>query len=684
MKEDLIKAQSLANSGEFDKAINLLGKVFSKASIPEEKIDVENNIAVVYSKKGDIEAARDLLEDNLRKSIEINYGNGEESALYYLSSLYTSKGDPELGHQLAKRLIDRFQDKRSDSTEFKARIALLQAKIDMHEGNYDEAIKRGKDSVKLFLDLGIQEEAAESLNFVATSYYRQGEFNKALDTYRELMKLTKKSNDRRNESKCYNNIALIYRVQGNYNLAMDYFRKSLEIVEAIGDLYMTGINYINLGRTSKDKGDLHVALDYLKRAEKLLFSPEARNFRGLTLTLGEIAETYQKLANNSKAREFFEKTFNYYQKTGLVELYSERLSSFVDLLIDVQELDKAKEVLAKLKDLADNKHTKIDSIYYRYQESNLELAFGNLGNSRKKYIALLADVELAGYFNITIKILLNLARIFFESYTIKGELKDLVTARDYVERALERSTREKLFPNAVDALIVKAMFQVNETNLNGAVKTLERALNISEEKGLDSYKQRVAQLIEQFMHREKMMTGSFSKLEASRYDELAIVETSLVIKSALGRDGKVQVNRKELLARSYLVAFLITPAGPHVHYADLLPLKGESTQETAYGQLGLFITFAIQQGRGDNVPEGLFGPLPFADMEDFFVYVYSSPNLMIGPCMVCFMIPKESISLFLDRQILLNKFEDFFRHVNLDYIDNKSMNKLKKDLFILE
>ncbi|MFW9994788.1 MAG: tetratricopeptide repeat protein [Candidatus Odinarchaeota archaeon] len=682
MKEILTKIQSLANRGMFDKAMDLLEKTLSTISSPEDRITINNNKALIFYKKGDTSYAKELFEENLRNSIEIAYEFGEETALYHLGQIYLSKGDPEMGYQITQRLIDRFQAERSETDEFRARITMLQALINLLEGNHVEAINRGRECLTLFSELKNQEEVEESLNLIAGAYKGKGDFNRSLYTYRELLMESSKSNNIRSLTKCYNNIAVIYRTTGNYKQALNYFRRYLELVEATGDKYFTAIGYTNLGRTYKDKGDLQRALQYLRMAEQIFL--EEGNLRGLALTLGEIAETYHNLHDLEKAREYFEQTFAYYKKTGVLELYSERLAGFINLLIDLQELDTAETILMELQELASKKESKTDSIYYQYQKANLELARGDIGSAKENFLTLLGEVEVVGIFNILIKIYLNLARIFFESYTVNGEESDLETARVYVNTALEKSMREKLFPSAVNALMVQAMFYVNEARLQEALDILEKAIAISEERGLEDQKQRIKQLIEQLLHRNVLISSSVDRLEKNSYNELARTETALVLKSVLGKREKIYGKRENWLARSYLIVFLITPAGPKVHYADMLPLKGggKESQETAYGQLALFITLAIQQGREDNVPEGLFGPLPVADMEEHFVYVYSSTKKMvIGPAMVCFMIPKESISLFFDRQNVLNTFTAFFKDLSFKEINEESIVFLKQELF---
>ena len=132
------------------------------------------------------------------------------------------------------------------------------------------------------------------------------------------------------------------------------------------------------------------------------------------------------------------------------------------------------------------------------------------------------------------------------------------------------------------------------------------------------------------------------------------------------------------------MVFHLSPAGPEEYYSDPLPLKKSTTQETTKGQLGMYASFALQQGADEFVPEGLYGPLPAADIEGYVSYIFSTkqPKDNAMPFIVCFIIPKESIEYFFNREILITRFRNHVQDIR-DINPGNSFN-LKKLLFGLQ
>jgi len=682
LEDILLNAQSLVKNGNFKGAISILKNSLSAESTNEEKIIIRNAIAYVLTKKGDNDEAIELLEKNLQKSIKLSFEKGEAETLFYLSRTYAIKGDPEMGKEMLKRLEDRFTGLITKTPLYSARITLLRTIISTLEGDYDTAITNGEECSQLLADMDRHDELVDSLNYTARAYLRRGDFAEALSTYGRLLTVAMNSSDLTALRTCYNNMGVIYRTQGNYILALENFKKTLEFYESVGDLYGIGIVCINIGKTLKSMGELETALNNLLRAEKIF--TDINHYRGLALTYGEIAGIYHAINDHVKSIDYYKKTVEYYDKTGLVELYSEHMSNFIDLLLDIRRIGDTSAILSNLQAQAMKSGSKLDSAYHSYQAANIELAKGNLGLARERFIELLDFTEKAKFFTISIKIKLNLARIYFESYTLNNDQEDLDKAKYFVSRVVKLSLREKLYPHAINALMAQAMFQVTDIRFEDGIKILESALLLSKEKKLSHYAIRIQELLDQLTHRKRILEG-FDGKKVSSFTDMARTETKLLMKTALGKREEIEENIVlDWCSRSFIVVFYLSPVGPEEFYSDNLPIRKFSSQETTKGQLGMYVSFALQQGVDESVPEGLYGPLPAADIEGYISYIFSTrqPKDKDKPLVVCFIIPKESIEVFFNRETLITRFKNYLQDIR----DIKHENSfiLKKKLFGLE
>jgi len=140
------------------------------------------------------------------------------------------------------------------------------------------------------------------------------------------------------------------------------------------------------------------------------------------------------------------------------------------------------------------------------------------------------------------------------------------------------------------------------------------------------------------------------------------------------------------LDRCPISVFAADERGPNIIYSDNLPWGEKS--EIVQLKAGIFFTAAIAQGMSYH--EGIFGPLPVAEVDDYFAVIYSKvmkAKEAIDPrrknatfTIFCIYYPSEYQTFFLDRFRLNKIFEDALRDIQDIAEVSGIISNLKKNI----
>ncbi|GAG05474.1 unnamed protein product, partial [marine sediment metagenome] len=266
--------------------------------------------------------------------------------------------------------------------------------------------------------------------------------DQALATFEKAESLALELNDVEELTSATTNIAVEKRYMGEYNKALEAILEALGIREELGLNYTVLLN--NLANIYYDIGEYQLASEYfdkaLARSEKLQWLIE----RGMIL--GDYAKLYLSEGHVSKAKKLLQESLAYYEESGAEVGLVEKLCLDVELHIAEGDLEEAKVILAKAKELAVKHRSMLEQQQCQLTSALLEKSAENYGNARSILIELLEDAEDYEFFEIHINTCLALAELYLERYQWKQLSNHFKAAQKYLDEAERLSKQAKLVP----------------------------------------------------------------------------------------------------------------------------------------------------------------------------------------------------------------------------------------------
>jgi tetratricopeptide (TPR) repeat protein len=233
----------------------------------------------------------------------------------------------------ANALSKKFDDLRLKKTESMA-INNLGVVI-YSQGNPQLSFKYYEQSIKIMEELllqemteaaqkDIQENLANSLNNIGSSYDNQGETHKAKEYYERSLKLYEKTGNKKGIATAYNNIGLLEYNQGNIAAALEHFHKSLKIREGLNAPSDVANSLNNIGLVYSTQGDHTTALGYYLKSLNLY--QKTSNKEGVAWATNNVGNVYKILGRFDKALDYFTSALKLQSeigsKTGLGSTYN--------------------------------------------------------------------------------------------------------------------------------------------------------------------------------------------------------------------------------------------------------------------------------------------------------------------------------------------------------------------------
>ncbi|MFK8045050.1 MAG: tetratricopeptide repeat protein [Crocinitomicaceae bacterium] len=424
--EDYQLAYAYFKSGDYQNAVPLFDKV--TGPIDELSQVAYYHIAECYLKQDQSVASREAFD----RAAQLNFDKEiEEDALYnyallsykidynpfneavtaitkYLEKYPNSKHQQEMYQYLInvystmknyKAAIDFMEKIPNKNIQIKSAYQMMAYNYGVElfqSGKYPKAISAFERVKKYPVD---NEMNAQSLYWVAESYYKTKKYSKAISTYREFLEEPGGYNLPIHNA-AYYNIGYAYYVENNFEQAIQSFRTytldknetdKVKLADAylrIGDSYYKtsqddeAISYYqkaideNAGQVDYAKFQMGNSLGYKQKYEEkakimLDLVKDAKNANSAAKALFEAAEAYRLMddevnsSHNDKAITYYNQLINDFPKHSLVKdaifqigildfknkRYKAAESRFLTILRDYKDDTKQKEALANLKDV---------------------------------------------------------------------------------------------------------------------------------------------------------------------------------------------------------------------------------------------------------------------------------------------------------------------------------------------
>jgi predicted ATPase len=151
-------------------------------------------------------------------------------------------------------------------TAFRARALHGAGVLAMLQGDFDRARERLDEAFRLRVRLGLEVEAAGSLNQIGLIALERGELDEAERVCREALDMRRQISDEAALASSLNSLGGVLQFSGNDAEAREMFEESLAIRRRLGDDAGVSVVLGNLGLAARDAGELDEALRMLEES----------------------------------------------------------------------------------------------------------------------------------------------------------------------------------------------------------------------------------------------------------------------------------------------------------------------------------------------------------------------------------------------------------------------------------
>jgi len=439
--KELSHIELLIYKGKYQEALQELNKLEVKESFTvQDKISSYILKSIVIVNLGDFKNGFKLAEEACRESKKL------KDPLYLIDAyirkaqiLYRFGRKDKIYDLIAKSedlLEGSNQEELKEIKKREAKLAGFKSFIYLDYGEFKNAFENAKYSLKLWQEIGIEQEIARAFFRMGTIYFSAlKDWDRMQTYYNKALEFAKKTDYKSLISTCLGRLGDIYMFKGELDAALEYYNQGLEFSKEINN--KPGITFClgGLGYIYELQGDLKRALEYTEKALKI--KEEMGDILGI---LGFLDTAFMISYNNNnykRAQYYFDQMKRVVDQTDYkIEITCVELDEAMMLKLSPLASDKkrSKEILEKLITKKDFIEVTIRALLNLcdlllkelYQTDKLELL-----DEIQPYIIQIQDIAKD----------LNSFWLLTEVYSFQSRLKliifDFKEAQDYLVQAMD-------------------------------------------------------------------------------------------------------------------------------------------------------------------------------------------------------------------------------------------------------
>ncbi|HEY9204520.1 MAG TPA: tetratricopeptide repeat protein [Candidatus Methanoperedens sp.] len=184
-----------------------------------------------------------------------------------------------------------------------------------NKGDYDKALEKYNRSLKIKEKLGDQYGVAQTLHGIALIHGDKGEYDEALEKYNQSLEIRRRLDDKRGVAQTLHGIAMIYQDKGEYEKALERYNQSLEIEEKLGNQRGIAKTLHQIAMVYQGKGEYNEAFE--KYNQSLKIKEKLGDQKGIAYTLAQMGLLYSQIGKKEEAVESTQKALDIFEKIGL-------------------------------------------------------------------------------------------------------------------------------------------------------------------------------------------------------------------------------------------------------------------------------------------------------------------------------------------------------------------------------
>ncbi len=266
--------------------------------------------------------------------------------------------------------IDSLYKRAQSEKNLKQKLHLLNESIAFgwYYGDYDKAIRYGKESVKLAQKYDFDSIASLMDNNIGIAYDYKGDYPQALNHFFRALRIAERIKDENNEADILSNIGLIYGNQGLDDKALQYHQKSLQIRRKIKYPKGIAVSLNNMAIVFLNQKKFRKAIHYYH--ESLAIDLKLNDSIGLADDYNNLGVCYQETKEYGKSEFYQLKSLELREKLHqTLGIAISRLNLGV-IAVKTRQFDKAANYLSEAEKIAKKLGSKetLKSIYQSQSE----------------------------------------------------------------------------------------------------------------------------------------------------------------------------------------------------------------------------------------------------------------------------------------------------------------------------
>jgi tetratricopeptide (TPR) repeat protein len=339
--------------------------MFNKMDVDTRTFELQIKLGESQRMLGDMRGSINYYKDSLNTAILLENKMFEVDALNKLAEIYYLIGEIDTGITYAER-IDTLL-KNINYVEGELEVSLYWIKVFYSKNEYYKAREIGNKAIKLCGEKHLLYKG-RILNALASGFSKVASNEEHLDFLEKALECFEKINSFKGVLSILNNIGTVYtnKIQ-DYSKGLDYYFKMKELCEQNDYSEATLYANINIGSTLLKCLKYENAYTVFKESVKIAEELDIINLK--TFLYIYLIEVNLKLCNYKEAFYYYKKAedeFERHPNQGDAEIYYYK--AVANLMLEVGQLDKAKEYIKKAVDLVINDGTMIKwSVGYLYE-----------------------------------------------------------------------------------------------------------------------------------------------------------------------------------------------------------------------------------------------------------------------------------------------------------------------------
>lgn len=251
------------------------------------------DLGYIYRQKGESSTALTVLENAKVICVENNDLAGLGAVIENIGIVLKNEGKLDKARELYIQGL-QYRSQAGDMRGVAQSLNNL-AEISLLQGNYDQAIKYGSESLRIREEIKVPIFwLTPTLANIGAYYYLTGDTDRALEYYFRVKEIRERIGAEDRLAGTLDDIGKIYLSKGDYENAQAYISRSVAIQEQLGNWSGLIHSYNDLGQLNQAQGNYSTAIEYYKLCKRI-FEEKGGALYSYSTVLANLAYAHEGL-----------------------------------------------------------------------------------------------------------------------------------------------------------------------------------------------------------------------------------------------------------------------------------------------------------------------------------------------------------------------------------------------------